>query len=199
MIAIHSGANTTVTHSEIQAIIPELCSSDVLLVQLENNFDATHSLIKIAHDLGKIVILNPAPYSAEIIPGIPFVDVITPNETEASLLSGIDIKDLDSAKEAAIRIAELGAKKVLITMGPRGALLLDNHQFSHIRAFPAVTVDTTGAGDAFNGALAASLATGNSLVQAATWASSFASLAVELEGASNMPDFEQANIRLRTL
>lgn len=69
-------------------------------------------------------------------------------------------------------------------MGSRGALLLDNRQFSHIRAFPAVTVDTTGAGDAFNGALAASLAAGNSLVQAATWASAFASLAVELEGAS---------------
>ena len=92
-----------------------------------------------------------------------------------------------------------GAKKVLITMGSRGALLLDNRQFSHIRAFPAVTVDTTGAGDAFNGALAASLAAGNSLVQAATWASAFASLAVELEGASNMPEFEQANARLRTL
>ncbi|APG16703.1 ribokinase [Kosakonia radicincitans DSM 16656] len=199
MIAIYSGANKTITHNEIQAIIPELSSSDVLLVQLENNFDATHSIIKIAHELGKRVILNPAPYSAEIIPSIPFVDVITPNETEASLLSGIDINDLDTAKEAALRIAELGARKVLITMGSRGALLLDNRQFSHIRAFPAVTVDTTGAGDAFNGALAASLAAGNSLVQATTWASAFASLAVELEGASNMPDFEQANARLRTL
>ncbi len=199
MIAIYSGANTTVTHNEIQAIIPELSSSDVLLVQLENNFDATLSLIKIAHKLGKRVILNPAPYSAAIISGIPYVDVITPNETEASLLSGIDIKDLNTAKEAALRIAELGAKKVLITMGARGALLLDNRQFSHIRAFPAVSVDTTGAGDAFNGALAASLAAGNSLVQAATWASAFASLAVEMEGASNMPDFEQANIRLRNL
>ncbi|MEB0866456.1 PfkB family carbohydrate kinase [Citrobacter youngae] len=199
MIAIYSGANTTVTINEIQAIIPELSSSDVLLVQLENNFDATSSLIKIAHDLGKTVILNPAPYSDEIIPSIPYVDLITPNETEASLLSGIDIKDLDSAKEAAQRIAELGAKKVLITMGSRGALLLDNRQFSHIHAFPAVSIDTTGAGDAFNGALAASLAAGNSLIQAATWASAFASLAVELEGASNMPDFEQANTRLRTL
>ncbi|MFT2321249.1 PfkB family carbohydrate kinase [Escherichia coli] len=199
MIAIYSGANTTVTCNEIQKIIPELSSSDVLLVQLENNFDATHALIKIAHGLGKFVILNPAPYSAEIISSLPFVDVITPNETEASLLSGIDINDLDTAKDAALRIAELGAKKVIITMGARGALLLDNYQFSHIRAFPAVTVDTTGAGDAFNGALAAALAAGNSLVQAATWASAFASLAVELEGASNMPEFTQANERFRSL
>lgn len=199
MIAIYSGANTTVTHHEIQAAIPDISSSDILLIQMENNIDATHSLIKIARELGKTVILNPAPYSAGIIPSIPFVDVITPNETEASLLSGTDIKDIDTAKEAARRIAELGAKKVLITMGSRGALLLDNCQFSHIRAFPAVTVDTTGAGDAFNGALAASLAAGNSLVQAATWASAFASLAVEREGASGMPDVEQTNIRFGSL
>ncbi|HBC1013072.1 TPA: DeoR family transcriptional regulator [Escherichia coli] len=198
MIAVYSGANMTVTSNEVQNIVPELSSSDVLLVQLENNFDATHSLIKIAHELGKLVILNPAPYSADIIPCLPFVDVITPNETEASLLSGIDISDPDTAKEAALRIAELGAKKVLITMGARGALLLDNHQFSHIRAFPAVAVDTTGAGDAFNGALAASLAAGNNLIQAATWASAFASQAVELEGASNMPEYEQVNARFNT-
>ena len=142
--------------------------------------------------------LIPAPCSDEIISCLPFVDVITPNETEASLLSGVEVRDIDTAKEAALIIAGMGVKKVLITMGSRGALLLDNKQFSHIRAFPAVTVDTTGAGDAFNGALAASLAAGNSLVQAATWASAFASLAVELEGASNMPDFEQATTRLRT-
>lgn len=84
-------------------------------------------------------------------------------------------------------------------MGSRGALLLDNRQFSHIHAFPAVSVDTTGAGDAFNGALAASLAAGNSPGSGCDRASAFASLAVELEGASNMPDFEQATIRLRTL
>jgi sugar/nucleoside kinase (ribokinase family) len=125
------------------------------LVQLENNLDAIVALIEMAHGLGKTVILNPAPCSDEIIPCLPFVDVITPNETEASLLSGVDVRDLDTAKEAALIIADMGAKKVLITMGSRGALLLDNKQFSHIRAFPAVTVDTTGAGDAFNGALAA--------------------------------------------
>ena len=192
MIAIYSGANKTITHSEVQAISSELSSSSVLLVQLENNLDATVALIKIAHELGKTVILNPAPCSDEIISCLPFVDVITPNETEASLLSGVEVRDIDTAKEAALIIAGMGVKKVLITMGSRGALLLDNQQFSHIRAFPAVT------GDAFNGALAASLAAGNSLVQAATWASAFASLAVELEGASNMPDFEQATARLRT-
>ncbi|EGI5923384.1 DeoR family transcriptional regulator [Salmonella enterica subsp. enterica serovar Colindale] len=199
MIAIYSGANTTITQQEIQAMVPVLNVSEILLVQLENNFDAIRQLIETAHELNKFVILNPAPYLPEIISCLPFIDVITPNETEASLLSGVDITDMESARKAALRIAGMGVPKVLITMGARGALLLENRQFSHIRAFPAVPVDTTGAGDAFNGALAASLAAGNSLVQAATWASAFASLAVELEGASNMPDAEQATARLRTL
>lgn len=199
MIAIYSGANTSFTNSEVHEIIPELSLSDILLVQLENNIDATLLLIEIAHKLNKKVILNPAPYAQDIIKGIQYVDIITPNETEASLLSGIEINDINTAKEAALRIVELGVKTVLITMGSQGVLVLDKGQFIHIEAFPAVPVDTTGAGDAFNGALAASLSAGNDLVQAATWASAFASLAVEREGASNMPDFEQTNARFQIL
>jgi ribokinase len=110
MIAIYSGANKTITHSEVQAISSELSSSDVLLVQLENNLDATVALIQIAHELGKTVILNPAPCSDEIISCLPFVDVITPNETEASLLSGVEVRDIDTAKEAALIIAGMGVK-----------------------------------------------------------------------------------------
>ncbi|MBG6249173.1 MULTISPECIES: PfkB family carbohydrate kinase [Symbiopectobacterium] len=151
---------------------------------------------KVAHALGKKVILNPAPYSSEILPYLDYLDVITPNETEASLLSGIDIQDFDSTKEAALKIARMGAKRVIITMGSRGALLYDGHQFQHIPAFPALGVDTTGAGDAFNGAFAAALANGQSMVQAATYDSAFASLAVEREGASNMPEHQQVIARL---
>lgn len=90
MIAIYPGANQTITDDEVAAIAPELTTSDVLLVQLENNFSATLNVIKLAHALGKKVILNPAPYSSEILPYLDYLDVITPNETEASLLSGID-------------------------------------------------------------------------------------------------------------
>lgn len=196
IIAIYPGANQTITDDEVAAIAAELATSDVLLVQLENNFSATLNVIKLAHALGKKVILNPAPYSSEILPYLDYLDVITPNETEASLLSGIDIQDFDSTKEAALKIARMGAKHVIITMGSRGALLYDGHQFQHIPAFPALGVDTTGAGDAFNGAFAAALANGQSMVQAATYASAFASLAVEREGASNMPEHQQVIARL---
>ncbi|MBU9843051.1 MULTISPECIES: ribokinase [Rahnella] len=196
MIAIYSGANKTISEDEVAAIAPELEDSDVLLVQLENNFAATLSAMKLAKALGVKVILNPAPFSSHALECLEYVDVITPNETEASQLSGIDVKDLASAKEAAQRIVSQGARRVIITMGSRGALLFDGNQFQHIPAFPALSVDTTGAGDAFNGALASGIANGQSLVQAATYAAAFASLAVEREGASNMPDKAQVSARL---
>ncbi|KAA8996400.1 ribokinase [Affinibrenneria salicis] len=196
MIAIYPGANQTITDDEVAAMTPELSSADVLLVQLENNFNATLNAMKLARALGKKVILNPAPYSSDVLACLPLVDVITPNETEASLLSGIDVIDLDSAKAAALKIIESGARRVIITMGARGALLFDGQQFQHIPSFPALSIDTTGAGDAFNGAFAAATAGGQSVAQAATYAAAFASLAVEREGASNMPEHQQVVARL---
>ncbi|TCV96617.1 ribokinase [Biostraticola tofi] len=196
MIAIYPGANKTITDEEVIAMQAELSDSEVLLVQLENNFVATLNAMKLAKTLGCLVILNPAPYSSDIVGCLKYVDVITPNETEASLLSGVDVRDLDSAKQAAQKIVALGAERVIITMGSRGALILDNQQFQHIPAFPALSVDTTGAGDAFNGAFAAALAGGQAIAQAATYASAFASLAVEREGAANMPDHQQVVARL---
>lgn len=196
MIAIYSGANKTITDAEIAELTPELAQSDVLLVQLENNLSATLNVLKLAQTLGVRVIMNPAPFSRDVLSCMNFIDILTPNETEASLLSGIEITDLASAKDAALAIVQLGAQCVIITMGSQGALLYDQRQFQHISAFPALGVDTTGAGDAFNGALAAALADGQSIAQAATYASAFASLAVEREGASNMPDREQVLTRL---
>jgi len=199
MIAISPGANQTINEREIEALQPYLVESDILLVQLENNIDAVTSAIKLAHSLGNTVILNPAPYSNEIIPALSYVDIITPNETEASLLSGIEVVDMESAKQAATKIAEMGIKHVLITLGSRGVLLLDDDVFHHIPAFPAVVVDTTGAGDAFNGSLAAALANGYSLLNAVRYATAFASLAVEREGAANMPNDEMTKQRLATI
>ncbi|WP_421507636.1 ribokinase [Erwinia rhapontici] len=196
MIAIYSGANKTLTDAEVAEMTHELAGSDVLLVQLENNFSATLNAMKLATTLGVRVIMNPAPFSADALACLQYVDVLTPNETEVSLLSGVEVNDLDSAKEAALAIVRQGAKRVIITMSSRGALILENGQFQHIAAFPALSVDTTGAGDAFNGAFAAALAKGQTIAQAATYAAAFASLAVEREGASNMPDHPQVVARL---
>ncbi|MGG7384109.1 ribokinase, partial [Escherichia coli] len=108
MIAIYSGANITVTDAEVQGLFHALKQSALLLVQLENNFEATFSLVKSARELGKKVILNPAPYSPKAKEFLPFIDIITPNETEASLLSGIAVTDMESAKTAAKEIQALG-------------------------------------------------------------------------------------------
>lgn len=196
MIAIYPGANKTITDEEIAELMPELENSDVLLLQLENNFSSLLSVMKLAKALNTKIILNPAPYSSDVLSCLDYVDVITPNETEASLLSNIEVNDLSSAKAAAQKIHALGVPRVIITMGSQGALIFDGQQFQHIPAFPAVSIDTTGAGDAFNGAFAAALAAGQSVVQAATYANAFASLSVEREGASNMPTHRQVAARL---
>ncbi|AHF77402.1 Putative ribokinase [Sodalis praecaptivus] len=196
MIAIAPGANQTITPEEINELLPELNSATVLLVQLENNIDAVGNIIDLAHTLNKMVIVNPAPYSPEIKPYLHKVDILTPNETEASLLANIEVTDIDSATRAAKIILSYGVKNVLITLGSQGVLLAENGHVTHLPAFPAVVVDTTGAGDSFNGALAASLANGKDLLQAAHYAAAFASLAVEREGAANMPSHQAALQRL---
>ena len=112
------------------------------------------------------MVLNPAPWSSDVVSCLKNVDFLTPNETEASLLSGIHIMDLASAKDAARAIKAMGVGHVIITMGAKGALIYDGEQFIHIPALKAVCVDTTGAGDAFNGAFAAAMAKGESIIQA---------------------------------
>lgn len=196
MIAISPGANQFITPDEVEAITPELRQSDIFLTQLENNLAATFGAIDIAHRNGVRVVLNPAPYSPDVVKCLQNVDFLTPNETEASLLSGVQISDIASAKEAARAIKARGVGHVIITMGAKGALIHDGEQFIHIPALKAVCVDTTGAGDAFNGAFTAAMAKGESIIQAAKFACAFASLAVEKEGASNMPEYNDVLTRL---
>lgn len=196
IIAICPGANEQITNEEVAKLLPYISESQVLLVQLENNFDATKGVVQLARGLNVQVILNPAPYSPAVEELLPYIDLVTPNETEASAMSGIDITDINSAKEAAKVIHNKGAKKVIITMGGQGVIIFDGETTSHIPAFSAVVVDTTGAGDAFNGALCASIANKKNLTQAALYATAFASLAVELEGAANMPSEQQVAARI---
>ncbi|EAU5131535.1 ribokinase [Salmonella enterica] len=196
MIAISPGANQSITADEVEAITSEVRSSDVFLTQLENNLPATFRAIEIARRCGTKVVLDPAPYSPHVINCLQNVDFLTPNETEASLLSGIQVTDISSAKTAAKAIKAKGVGQVIITMGAKGALIYDGHEFTHVPALKALCVDTTGAGDAFNGAYTAAMAKGQSILQAVKFACAFASLAVEKEGASNMPEYKDVLTRL---
>lgn len=196
MIAINQGANVTITDEEIINSHKNILNSNILLVQLENNLSATINAIKYARENDVTVILNPAPFTSYAKIMLPFVDIVTPNQTEATLLSGINITDIETAKKAAERIAQMGPQCVIVTLGNKGALLYDKGQFYMIPAYPAMVVDTTGAGDAFNGALAASLSKGETIKHACHYAAAFSSLAVELNGASNMPEHKNVLIRL---
>ncbi|MGF1733450.1 ribokinase [Photobacterium kasasachensis] len=188
-IAINLGANASVTKQEIRRFQPEICESKVLLVQLENNLDAILSTMKIAQKHNVTTILNPAPYSKEVTELLPFTDIITPNETEAKKLTGITIKCLDDAKMAARVLNSIDKiANVVITLGSQGALAYDGQEYHFVESFKASPVDTTGAGDAFNGALATQIAQGTSLADAVRYATAYASLAVERKGAANMPE-----------
>ncbi|CAM3203544.1 Bifunctional ribokinase/ribose-5-phosphate isomerase A [Klebsiella spallanzanii] len=206
MIAISPGANLELTDGDIAQLSHFIAESDVFVVQMENNISATQLALKCAKELQVTTILNPAPWSPDVASLLPFSDIVTPNETEAAAMSGVQVHDIPTAMQAATHIYNAGQCAVIITMGKQGALIFDGQHYSHIPAFSAVAVDTTGAGDAFNGALAASLAKGESLVRSAWYASAFASLAVEQEGAANMPDdslvaarMKQQNVAIQTL
>ncbi|TCL03194.1 PfkB family carbohydrate kinase [Sodalis ligni] len=197
IIAISPGANKKITEHEISAMYHELSEANVFLLHTGNNINAVISAIKLANFLNIMVILNPAPITEEIKPCLPMVNIIIPNIIAASRLSGIEVQDVESAKAAAKVIHSLGVKTVIITMGGFGALLYIDSSFYHFPAYSSVQIDTTGAGDAFSGAFSAMMAKGENILYCVNYASAFASLVVEKEGAANMPNVEEINYRLK--
>ncbi|MBA7847117.1 bifunctional hydroxymethylpyrimidine kinase/phosphomethylpyrimidine kinase [Klebsiella sp. RHBSTW-00484] len=198
MIAIFPGANMTITADEVLLQKNAIIDSNIVLLQLETNPDALTNTIHIAHDANVPVIINPAPYNPCINQFLDGLDYLTPNETEAGLLTGIAVTDSASAMDAAQEIHRRGVKNVVITLGKKGSMAFDGRRFIFSPAFPAVVRNTAGAGDAFNGALAAELARGRSLENALIYASAFASLAVETPNASDMPDNQAVLHRINT-
>ncbi len=198
MISVYPGANTTVTAAEVTRCQPTVAAADILLVQLENNLSAIQRMIDNARASGTFVILNPAPWQKVSDALLAKIDLLTPNSTEATQLSGVTVTDFDSARRAAAVLHRKGARQVIITLGIAGALLSTPAEQQRIPLFPAQPRDTTGAGDAFNGALAARLASGDDLPQAARFAAAFASLCVERAGAADsMPSYAEALARLQ--
>lgn len=198
MIAIFPGANMTISHDEVLLQKDAIVHANIILLQLETNVDALQQIINIAQDNEVPVIINPAPYSASIHQFLDGLDYLTPNETEAGLLTDTQVIDADSAMAAAQAIHRMGVKNVVITLGKKGSVAFDGRRFIFSPAFPAVVRNTAGAGDAFNGALASELARGRSLENALIYASAFASLAVETPNASDMPDNQAVLHRINT-
>lgn len=191
MVCISPGANLSISEKEVLAVEEAIDNADIILLQLEINYSALYKIIELANKKNKRIILNPAPYSSGVESILDKIDILTPNETEAEELTGIKINNIDDAKTALIALSNKGVKIPLITMGKKGVALLYNNEFIFVPSYPAVAVDTTGAGDAFNGALASQLANNINILNAVKFACAFASLAVERQGAANMPTYKQ--------
>jgi ribokinase len=157
--------------------------ASVLLLQLETPLDTVQAAADLAEAAGVRVILNPAP--ARSLPDklLRRVYLLTPNQSEAELLTGIAVNNVDSAAKAASALLARGVQNVIITMGARGALVAGADLRQMIPSFKVKAVDTTAAGDIFNGALALGLAEGRSLLEAARFASAAAAISVTRMGA----------------
>ena len=184
-IVVASGANGNLLPPDIEAALSEIGAAGVVLLQLEIPLATVEYVAGYAASNGVRVILNPAPAAVLSSTLFSHLDVITPNETEASMISGVEVSDLGTAKQAALRIRALGVRNVVITMGAAGALVLEGEVFTHVPARKVEPVDTTAAGDVFNGALAVSMAEGLSLPDAVGFACEAAAVSVTRLGAQS--------------
>ena len=151
------------TLNEISKQINIIKDSKIFLTQLEVPKDVTLHCLKIAKENGCITILNPAPASEITKEFYSNIDYFTPNETEAEFYTGIKITSEKEAKLAAHKLITFGVKKVIITLGEKGLFYTDGQDDIYLKAHSVKTVDTTGAGDAFNGGLAFGLSKGKSI------------------------------------
>ena len=188
-IAVAPGANHRLTVDMVRERESSIAWAQVLLCQLEVPLPAVRWALECARRAGVTTIVNPAPVRPLDDEFFRLADYLTPNEGEAGALSGSEVTDQDSARDAALRLKQRGAGRVLLTMGGQGVLCLGESAVLHFPAFPITPVDTTAAGDAFNGALAVGVAAGGSLEQAIPLASAAAALACTRRGAQDsLPD-----------
>ena len=193
-IVVASGANNTLTAEEVFKAEDELNDSNVVLMQLESPLYTIESVAKKLYQLNKKVILNPAP--ACVLPEqlFKYLYLITPNETEAELLTGIRVFDVESATNAAIKLSQKGVSHVIITLGSKGAFLFTEGKGQLIPAQKVQAVDTTAAGDTFNGALAVAIANGKTLVEAVEFGNKAAAISVTRFGAqTSIPFLSEIN------
>ncbi|WPN32115.1 ribokinase [Pseudomonas sp. P5_109] len=183
-IVIVPGANGELTAEAIDRFDSVIQAADVLICQLEVPDASVGHALKRGRELGKTVILNPAPASRPLpVDWYASIDYLIPNESEASALSGVSVDSLESAQTAATKLIALGAGKVIITLGAQGSLFADGQRFEHFPAPVVQAVDTTAAGDTFVGGFAAALAAGKDEVQAIRFGQVAAALSVTRAGA----------------
>lgn len=182
-IVVVPGANLQYSVQDLAQIESLIKDSDILIMQLEMDMSVIEHAVELAGRYQVPVILNPAPARAlndELLRGVTY---LTPNETEAEILTGVKVTSIDRAKEAAEALLEKGVKTVVLTLAEKGALVASNAGATHVSGFSVQPVDTVAAGDAFNGAFAVAISKGKSLVEACRFANAVGAIAVTRPGA----------------
>ncbi len=187
-IMVVPGACDHITAEEVESLRDLARESDYLLLQLETNLLSVEKMIELAVQEKTTIILNPAPVQKIDEALYQKIDYLTPNEVEAEILSGISVRDEVGAAAAADWFMARGVKNVVITLGERGAYCKNGQVERLVPAYSVNAIDTTGAGDAFNGAFVVALAEGRELLAAAEFACAAAALSVQKLGtAVSMP------------
>lgn len=183
VIGIDAGANNAVTPEYLERYKQQVIEASALLMQLESPLDTVIAAAKIAKEHGTQVILNPAPACELPDELLSRVDIITPNETEAEKLTGINVDNNEDAARAAKALHDKGIATVIITLGSKGVWLSQNGEGKLVAGFRVKAVDTIAAGDTFNGALVTALLEGKQMDSAVRFAHAAAAIAVTRPGA----------------
>lgn len=187
-IIIVPGACATISDEDIASVAERIKESAYLLLQLEVNQDANEKVAAMAKAAGVKVIVNTAPYSPVTDEFLSGCYLVTPNEVEAEELTGICVSDLESADKAAKVFKDKGVQNVVITLGSRGVYVNEDGKSEIVPAYKVNAIDTTGAGDAFNGGLLTALSEGKTIGEAAHFANALAAISVQRIGTTpSMP------------
>ena len=190
-IVVSPGANFEVKEDDIDNNIEAIKNSDIVVLQLETPLNTIKYALNKAKELNKYTILNPAPAVKLDDEIIKSVDLLTPNETELEIISGVSIETEEDIQKAAQIMIEKGVKELIVTLGSKGSLYINKEKSMFKKAYKVEAVDTTAAGDSYTGALAVALSQDKNIEDAMDFASKVGALSVLKEGAqSSLPTLE---------
>ena len=193
-ISVALGANNELSIADVMPALETIEEGDIVLLQLEIPMATVEECVAVAAAKGAKVILNPAPAAKVSAETLSKLYLITPNQTEIELLTGIAADDVEGATMAAEALCKAGVGRVVVTMGSKGALLYENGKGEIVAAHKVAAVDTTAAGDVYNGALCAALAEGRTLVEALNFATKASAISVTRAGAQpSIPTREEVD------